>query len=149
MASRNTSCKIPFRLVSIEGDGFHIMVPAYVNGKKANMLIDTGASKTVFDLNRIRTFLSHEITDFALSPQLSTGLGTNTLESRTTLVDKFRLGKFVMRNYNAILLDLTHVNQSYELLKLKPIDGVIGSDLLVQLKAQINFKDKILKIYPK
>ena len=34
-------------------------------------------------------------------------------------------------------------------LGIKPIDGVIGSDLLVHLRAQINFGSNTFKIYPK
>jgi hypothetical protein len=47
----------------------------------------------------------------------------------------------------AIVLDLSHVNKSYEMIGLKPIDGVIGSDLLMKLKARIDFLAKTLKIY--
>jgi predicted aspartyl protease len=142
-------CKIPFRLIDIEGDGFHIVIPAHINGRKANMLIDTGASKTVFDLNRINSYMKEEVQNFAVSPQLSTGLGTNSMKSHVTCIDKFRLGTFVVHHYPAILLDMTHINQSYNLLGIKPIDGVIGSDLLVHLRAQINFGSNTFKIYPK
>jgi hypothetical protein len=141
--------KIPFRLIDIEGDGFHIVIPSHINGRKANMLIDTGASKTVFDLTRIKSFLKKEDTNFELHSRLSTGLGTSTLESHVTTVGTFSIGKFTIRNYPAVLLDLAHINQSYGQLKIKPIDGVIGSDLLVHLRAQINFLNNTLKIYPR
>lgn len=113
------------------------------------MLIDTGASKTVFDVNRIKLFLKKQVDNFEVHPQMSTGLGTNSMESRVTNLEKFRIGSFTVRNYQAVLLDMTHINQSYSLLKLKPIDGVIGSDLLVHLRAQINFGNKTLRILPK
>ena len=51
---------LPLKLLIIEGDGFHIMLHAKINGKKAAMLIDTGASKTVFDLNRITKFVGEK-----------------------------------------------------------------------------------------
>jgi hypothetical protein len=151
LAKRIHYCKIPLRLITIEGDGYHLMVSARVNGLKANMLVDTGASKTVFDVNRIRKFLNKKKKkeDFQIFPQLSTGLGTNNLESRITSVDKFQIGKYTVPDFPAILLDLTHVNQSYEMLKIKPIDGVIGSDLLFELKAQINYSNRTLKIFLK
>jgi predicted aspartyl protease len=148
LVSKVTYCKVPFRLVNIEGDGFHIVIPSRINGLKANMLIDTGASKTVFDLTRIKLFLKQEVANFDLHSHLSTGLGTNTMESHVTMIDTFSIGKFKVRKYQAVLLDLAHVNQSYELLGIKPIDGVIGSDLLVHLRAQINFLNHTLKIYP-
>ncbi|OQA10334.1 MAG: hypothetical protein BWY67_01178 [Bacteroidetes bacterium ADurb.Bin397] len=43
-----------------------------------------------------------------------------------------------------VLLDLSHVNQSYEILKLKPVDGVIGGDLLKRYEAIIDYSKKTL-----
>ena len=48
---------IPFDLLSIEGDGFHLLVEALLNGRPAKMLIDTGASRTVFDKERITRYI--------------------------------------------------------------------------------------------
>jgi hypothetical protein len=148
LAAKKNYCKIPFRLISIEGEGYHIMVRVKINGSFANMLIDTGASKTVFDLTRIKGFLKDGKTDFEKYPQLSTGLGTSTLESHFTQIESFSIGNYKLKNYTAVLLDLAIINQSYKLLKITPIDGVIGSDMLVQLKAQINFPSKSMKLYP-
>jgi predicted aspartyl protease len=139
--------KIVLKIIPIEEDGCHIVVPAEINGKKANMLIDTGASKTVFDQNRIRNYLRDKNRSFLKNPQLSTGLGTTTLESHYTKLSRFRLGDWQVRAFPAILLDLANVNQSYALLGIPPIDGVIGSDLLKELQAQINFKSGVLKVY--
>lgn len=139
--------KLKFRLISIENDGYHLMITVKINGKPANMLIDTGASKTVFDLTRIRKYIEDKSGDFEKFPQLSTGLGTNTLESHSTVIKKLVIGGYLEKNFRAILLDLANINQSYKLLKIKPIDGVIGSDLLVQSRAQINFLTKTIKVY--
>ena len=35
-----------------------------------------------------------------------------------------------IKNYQTVLLDLSHVNNSYSQIKIKPIDGVLGSDIL-------------------
>jgi len=140
-------CKIPLRLIPIEEDGVHVLVDAFINRKKANLLIDTGASKTVFDLSRIRRFMPDEETAFERSPHMSTGLGSSTIESHITSIKLFRIGEARIKNYPAVLLDLSHVNKSYEILGIPPIDGVIGSDLLKYLRAQINFLSESLKVY--
>ena len=44
------------------------------------------------------------------------------------------------------MLDLSHVNQSYEQIGLKPIDGVLGSDVLLKYNAVIDYEKKILKL---
>lgn len=136
--------EIPIHIYTIENDGFHLLIEALVNNKKANMLIDTGASQTVFDMTRITGFVD-EI-DFDLNDKLSTGLGTNTMESHITIIRKIKMGSIIIKNYEAILLDLGHVNASYKKLKLKPIDGVIGSDLLLGFRAIIDYHKQTLKL---
>ncbi len=148
MLGKSTAyCKIPFRLVPIEDDGFHLMMEVKIGRKKANVLIDTGASKTVFDLDRIREFITMPDTSFERSPHMSTGLGTNNLVSHITRLPSLRIGEVVIKNFNAVLLDLTHVNQSYDLLGIPRIDGVIGSDLLKKYRAQLSFGSCTLKIF--
>lgn len=138
--------EIPIRILPIENDGFHLVIKVEVNNRKANMLIDTGASKTVFDRNRITNFV--EDTAFDLNDKLSTGLGTSTMESHITTIKKLRIGNIALSNYKTILLDLSHVNHSYQQLSIKPIDGVIGSDLLKDYKAVINYGKQVLKLTP-
>lgn len=140
-------CKIPIRLIPIEEDGFHLMVTAYINRKKANLLIDTGASKTVFDLQRIRNFIPEGEHSFERNPHMSTGLGSSTIESHMTTLKAFRIGDISLKDFPTVLLDMAVVNQSYALLGIPAIDGVIGSDLLKTLRAQINFLSSSLKMY--
>lgn len=133
--------ELPIKLSRIDEDGYHLLVSMLINGKKANMLIDTGASRTVFDLNRIKRFVKEK--EFNSNEKLSTGLGTSTMQSFLVTIE---MDKITIKNYTTVLLDLSHVNNSYEQIKLKAIDGVIGSDLLVQYKAVINFEKKVLKL---
>jgi len=135
---------LPIRILFIEEDGFHLMIQSAINGKKAWLLIDTGASKTVFDRERIKKFVDEK--EFFLNEKLSTGLGTSTMQTHSVTVKKFQLGQLTIKNYNSILLDLSHVNDSYHKLDLPEIDGVLGSDLMVQYQAVIDYKAKELKL---
>ena len=49
--------EVPIQLLDIEGDGFHIMVKGMIHGKEAHFLIDTGASRSVFDPITITSFI--------------------------------------------------------------------------------------------
>lgn len=49
--------EIPISIISIEGDGFHLLIPAKINNKKATLLIDTGASRTVFQKDQMLGFI--------------------------------------------------------------------------------------------
>ena len=137
---------IPIKIITIENDGCHILVVVKINGKKANLLIDTGASRTVFDNTKIKKFIPKDHKVFKDNEKLSTGIGTNKLESQVTVLKKLELGDIIVKNYNAIVLDMKHVIQSYSSLKLPVIDGILGGDLLAHYKAVINYKDKILKL---
>ncbi len=138
--------EIPINIISIEGDGCHIMIPASVNGKHATVLIDTGASKSVFDISKIKKFISEQQAYFEVNEKLSAGLGTNSIESKATLIEELKIGDCIIKNYKVIILDLIHINQSYNLLNIPAIDGVLGGDLLIQQEAVIDYKNKVLKI---
>lgn len=135
---------IPLKFLAIEGDGTHLLIAIKINGKKANMLVDTGASRTVFDINSISKFTSKK--KFGKNNQLSTGLGTNTMQSHNTILKKVKIGKLEIENFEAILLDLKHVNESYEKIGLGTIDGVLGGEILVNFKAVIDYGKKQMKL---
>ena len=133
---------IPINILIIEEDGFHLQVNILINNKPARFLIDTGASKTVFDINTIGNFIvdiKPEIQD-----ALSTGLGTNTMLSHKAKINRFKIGQLEIFDFDAILLDLSHVNKSYTQLGLPDIQGVLGGDLLLKYKAVINYHEKNL-----
>jgi len=138
--------KISLQRVDLESDGCHLFVEARINSKKANMLVDTGASKTVFDMNRIGKFVKKKKNTFEAFGGRSTGLGTSTMQSMFTIVDEFSISEMKIDNYQAILLDMKHVNKSYRSLGLPPIDGVLGSDLLLKFNAVIDYGKATLKL---
>lgn len=133
---------LPVELLNIEDDGIHLVIRASVNNRKARMLVDTGASKTVFDKELIKKFTAAK--DFLVNDKLSTGLGTNHMQTHTGVVKKFQLGDLVLSNHKIILLDLSHVNESYCRMGLPVIDGVLGSDVMMDYQAVIDYKSKQL-----
>jgi hypothetical protein len=135
---------IPIELLFIEDAGYHLLVKAKVNGKTVTLLIDTGASKTVFDKGRILRFAEEE--SFLTLEKLSTGLGTTMMETQSTVLKKFQIGKLQIANFETIVIDLSHVNITYAKLDLPAIDGVLGSDLMVKHHAIIDYKKKEMKL---
>lgn len=138
--------KIPLQLLNIEGDGFHLQAKVKVNGKHALVIVDTGASRTVFDRTEILKFLKTE--EIAENDRVSTGLGTSTMQSQVVTLGSFSMGKFKLNSYPAVVLDLQHVNQTYSLLGFDSIVGVLGSDILVANRAVIDFRKKTLTLSP-
>jgi hypothetical protein len=134
---------VPFKILSLDAEGFHLMIKVKINGKSANLIIDTGASKTVLDRTRVSKYVKER--DFISHDKLSSGLGTNSMESHMTLLKKISIGDLVINDYTTVLLDLSHVNGSYQQIGLKPVEGVLGSDILLLYNAVIDYEKKILK----
>lgn len=128
---------IPIRIIEIEGSGFHVAVTGFVNGNLANILIDTGASQTVFDKNRINLFSRDA--ELEKADKLSKGLGTDSMEGYRFKIEQFILGDLVKEPLEVVALDLSHINASYTELKLVPIDMVLGGDFLNEFAAEIDF----------
>ncbi len=139
--------EIPITIISIEDDGFHLLIPVKINNKKAKLLIDTGASRTVFDKDRMMHFVGNNKDQYEENQKLSTGIGTNALKSQAFILNKLTLGDLKIKKYPAVVLDMVHINISYENLKIPAIDGVVGGDILSKYKAVINYKKKTLKLY--
>lgn len=136
---------LPIDVVAIEEDGFHLMLTAMVNGIPARLLIDTGASRSVFDASRLQRFFD-EAPDLAENEQKSTGLGTRNMESQALYLEELRIGELSIRKYPAVVLDMSHVNASYEDLGLAPIDGVLGSDIMMKYGAKVDYRTRSMKI---
>lgn len=135
---------IPLKLLKIHGQGIHLLVTGRINNKPARFIVDTGASQSVLDLNRIDRFHNgkavrqHELT--------STGLGVSDMKSFVIDEVILRLGKKLFDAMEFICLDLAHINQSFELIKIKPVDGVLGGDFLLRHKAVIDYGNKQMKL---
>jgi predicted aspartyl protease len=138
---------LPVNILHIDNDGYHLLAEITINRKKANVIIDTGASRTVFDKTRIKKFVKTRSTK--IKDKLSTGLGTSNMESHHVEISSMSIGKIRVRKYATILLDLSHVNNSYGNLGLPPIDGVLGSDILFTFRAKIDYGKSMMELYSK
>jgi predicted aspartyl protease len=136
---------VPLELINLNDDGFHLLVEVVVFGQSYQAVLDTGASKTVFDKETIeKHVLSGEL---LASDRISTGLGTNNMESHTIILPTMKIGKLKLKNFEAAVLDLTTIKQAYSSLNLPPVIGVIGGDILNSHHALINYKKLKLKLF--
>jgi hypothetical protein len=143
---KKNTYKIPLQLVPIESDGYHLMVEGKISRHKIRLLVDTGASKTVFDKTRLAKILKVGQDGFESSEHLSTGLGVNNMASEITTLNGLKIGDIKINDLPVVVLDLSHVNYSYKMIGDKGIDGVLGSDLLVLFFAVIQFHPPMLKL---
>ena len=138
--------KIKIEMISIDENGYHFMVQALANGKSIRLLVDTGASRTVFDKTRLLSLFNKKEIKFKNVVHKSVGLGTKSMKSQTAVLSELKIGDCEIQNFQLVVLNLEHVNFSYQMIGDAGIDGVIGSDLLVDLKAVINIQKRELSL---
>lgn len=139
--------EVPINIISIEGDGFHIIAEGLINGKSARFVVDTGASRTVFDKERILAYINNP--EFNEKEGLSAGIGGTDISSFIFKLEELSFGELSVKDYQAVAMDLSNVNNSYAMLNIPPVDGVLGGDLLYKHKAVISYKLKKMRLTPK
>ena len=113
---------------------------AMVNGRAANLWLDTGAGQTVLDLKFARGL------GLSLTPDACRGAGAGGvgLAVLATVVSQLTLAGFTELDFRCVVMDLDHVNAGLKQRGLAPIDGIIGADLLERREAVIDYKASVL-----
>jgi predicted aspartyl protease len=126
-------------ILNLHDDGFHLLVEVIVFEQPFKAVVDTGASRTVFDKTTVEQFIDSDA--LLLSDKLSTGLGTNSMESHTLLIPQLVLGNLTVKDFECAVLDLSMINKAYESLQTGPIIGVIGGDIMMKYKASLSYRE--------
>jgi predicted aspartyl protease len=140
MIKKSIKSTIPLEMVELQEGSYHVFLKAKVNKKVIRFLLDTGASKTVLD----KTFVEEK----CVAQQMETiGQSTSSLhatvdESNITYIKEIQLGEIKLKNYLVAVIDLAHVNKTYAGVGKKPIYGILGSDILIEKKAIIDYAKK-------
>ncbi|MCC2598615.1 aspartyl protease family protein [Sphingobacterium sp. FBM7-1] len=137
--------KIPFEILELHGDGYHILIDVCLFDKPFKMVLDTGASKTVLDKT---TLLQSGIPEEKIMNTniISTGLGTNSMESFILELPTFEIGTWKIKKFVTAVLDLSTVNYAYEQMNFQPVIGVLGGDILFSYAARIDYQKRVLTL---
>ncbi|MDK2910111.1 MAG: hypothetical protein PWR20_1678 [Bacteroidales bacterium] len=124
----------------------HLMVQLKIMGKKANMLVDTGASVTMF--NKFRFYEISSFEEHLLEPVEEPCKGVKDDNSELSMVNlkEVQIGHVQLHDYRGRLLDLENVNESYLKMGYPPLDGIIGNDLLFTYQMELFPADNTLII---
>ncbi|WP_129717813.1 aspartyl protease family protein [Pedobacter sp. SYP-B3415] len=123
----------PLKILNLE-DGFHLLVEVFVLGKTHFVVVDTGASRTVFD----STFLAGQL-DTATADEISATTLFSTTATRQATVPLLKIGKLKITNCPVIALDLQSVIDTYVQFGFPAIVAVLGGDILTKYQAIINY----------
>ena len=129
----------------IERSGYHVFVKGEINGKSVYLLVDTGASRSVFEKEKV----SELVTKKALqpNPEVTMGIGADSVESHTAIISSFVIGKLFIPRMKTVFMDLSHVNRAFEMIGIPKVDGIVGGDILRKYDALIDYKNKHLIFY--
>jgi len=113
----------------------HFELKAKINGVKGRFILDTGASNTCVDVNLANHFKLEALD----SETKAAGAGATEMNTQEALDVKIKIGKWKYHQLHLVLLDLTHINTALTNHFVKPIDGIIGADVLKRGKAIIDY----------
>lgn len=104
----------------------HFICRARINGKKARLLIDTGASNSCIDqIQKVTFFLEKVGESFEAA-----GAGEDKITASMSKKCKLQLGRHKAGELAFIILDMQHINASLKSQRTAPIDGILGADFL-------------------
>lgn len=134
--------KVPLQIVELEPGNYHLVVIGkFEDGTAVNWVVDTGASKSVFDKNLPERFT---IIEDETEEIHSAGIGEAPLETSLGKLEPFYLGKLKIDHLKMAILDLAHINDLYAKAINLNIGGLIGGDFLMNHQAIIDYKKRIL-----
>jgi hypothetical protein len=139
--TKNT-VSVPLNIIDLHGDGFHPVLDIMLFNKPFKVVLDTGASRTAFDYDLL--VQANEEAAIIASERLSTGLGTNTMESATALIENIWIGGLLIPELEVAVLDLSTINIAYREMGHPEVLGVLGSDVLMKYNAVVDFGKKRL-----
>jgi hypothetical protein len=136
--------EIPFTLLKLDDDSYHPLIEAFVNNVLCNLIIDTGASRSVFDLN----FFNIPFVEMKHGKEIiPAGIIEGSIENKSGIISEFTLGEFKALNLEGVFISLDHINKLYRQIENAPlISGLLGSDFLAKYKAVIDYNKTILKL---
>lgn len=136
------SAKISIELLELEQNNYHLLVTSvFKNGAEGKWVIDTGASKSVFDKNLGEHY---QILNGLTEELHSAGFHDEPITSSTAVLHVFSLGKLRIEGMKVALMDLSHINTLYSKSTRIKICGLLGSDFLFKYKAEVDYRKKRL-----
>jgi len=128
--------KIKFKVTKTH----HLLIKATINSVKGDFILDTGASNSCVGFESIELF---KLTA-GNSKTKAAGAGAIGMFTQIAKTNKLKVGSWKNDDFNLVIFDLSHVNSALEQHKVKPVQGIIGADVLIGGKAVIDYENRHL-----
>jgi len=123
--------KIKFKISKTQ----HLLIKASINGVKGSFILDTGASNSCVGFEVVELFQLNPGT----SKTKAAGAGATDMFTQIAKNNTLQLGRWKNNDFHLVIFDLSHVNQALKQHKAKPVQGIIGADVLLNGKAIIDY----------
>jgi predicted aspartyl protease len=113
----------------------HLLIKASINGIKGNFILDTGASNSCVGFESIDLFQLVA----GKSKTKASGAGATGMFTQLAKDNLLQIGTWKQTTFHLVIFDLSHVNEALIQHKAKPVQGIIGADILIEGKAIIDY----------
>ena len=113
----------------------HLLIKAKINGITGNFILDTGASNSCVGFDGIDYF---NLTA-GKSKTKAAGAGATGMYTQLAKNNSLKIGRWKTEEFHLVIFDMSHVNQALQQYKAKPVQGIIGADVLLEGKAIIDY----------
>jgi len=128
--------KIKFTVLKTQ----HLLIKGKINGVKGSFILDTGASNSCVGFESI----VHFNLDAQFSETKASGAGATGIDTQLAKNNEVHFGRWKNKKFYVIIFDMSHVNDALCHYKTKPVDGIIGADILLKGKAIIDYSNHFL-----
>lgn len=133
---KNKYKKINFKVSKTQ----HLLIKARINGVKGNFILDTGASNSCVGFESIELLQLQA----SKSKTKASGAGATGMFTQLAKDNTLQLGRWKNTEFHLVIFDLSHVNEALTQHKAKPVQGIIGADVLLKGKAIIDYYNHCL-----
>lgn len=120
----------------------HILIECNINYVSGTFIIDTGASNSCINYLSASKFNL----DFKKSNETASSATNEISETYYSKDNTLEIDDFKKNNFGLVLFDMTFINNSLKEKGVSDVDGIIGGDILNELKVCINYKKKEISL---
>jgi predicted aspartyl protease len=120
----------------------HIIIECKVNNVKGKFVLDTGASNSCINYLSTDKFNIN----FMISKEKASSATNQINQTFYSKDNLLKIGDLEKNNFDVFLFDMTYINDSLKEKGINELDGIIGSDVLKEFNANINYKKKVLSL---
>lgn len=133
---------LPLEFIEQLGQKIHVFTYIKISRKKLRMIVDTGASQSIIAKHiqkkySLKTY--HNIQHIS-----AIGVAPANLKFHVVIIPKLMINDMHIHNFPCLCMSFEHINKTYKTIGEKPVDGIIGMDILSLFNARILFDEKYL-----